>query len=162
MEDQKEINVVENTDTSVDYIEALNELKAKSVDKEKYDALRAENKKLIDSIVNGQTSNLDSYHVQDKRTASEIRKDLFNNAELNNLEYCKKAVELRQAVLDEEGVDIFVASGHKLNASQEDYNTAERVAETLKQCIDYAQGDSEVFTNELMRRTNDVRLPFRR
>lgn len=160
MEDQKEIKQ-EEQETNVDYIEAINELKRKSVDKEKYDALRAENKKLIESIVNGQSVEVEAQPIN-KRSAKDIRNELFNTAELSNLEYVEKALELRDAVLEEKGVDIFVGAGHKLNPSQEDYETANRVAETFKQCIDYAQGDSEVFTNELMRKTNDVKLPFRR
>lgn len=160
MEDQKEIKQ-EEQETNVDYIEAINELKRKSVDRDKYDALRAENKKLIESIVNGQSVEVEAQPIN-KRSAKDIRNELFNTAELSNLEYVEKALELRDAVLEEKGVDIFVGAGHKLNPSQEDYETANRVAETFKQCIDYAQGDSEVFTNELMRKTNDVKLPFRR
>ena len=42
--------VVDNTD----YIDAIKDLKQNSVGKDKYDALKAENKKLLDAIVNGQ------------------------------------------------------------------------------------------------------------
>ena len=42
-------DAVDNTD----YIAAIKELKQNSVDRSKYEALRAENKKLLDSIVNG-------------------------------------------------------------------------------------------------------------
>ena len=42
--------VVDNTD----YIDAIKELKQNSVDKDKYDALKSENKKLLEAIVNGQ------------------------------------------------------------------------------------------------------------
>lgn len=162
MEDQKELKQEEQIeDANIDYIEAINKLKRNSVDKDKYDALRAENKKLIDSIVNGQSVEVEAQPIN-KRSAKDIRNELFNTAELSNLEYVEKALELRDAVLNEKGVDIFVGAGHKLNPSQEDYETANRVAETFKECLEYAQGDSEVFTNELMRKTNDVKLPFRR
>ena len=42
------------TDTSVDYISAINEIKQNSVDRAAYDKLRAENKQLLDTLVNGQ------------------------------------------------------------------------------------------------------------
>lgn len=161
MENQNKEEILKEEDTNVDYIEAINKLKANSVDKTKYDALRAENKKLIESIVNGQSVEVEAQPIQ-QRSAKEIRNELFNTAELSNLEYVEKALELRDAVMREKGVDIFVGAGHKLNPSQEDYDSAERVAETFRECVEYAQGDSEVFTNELMRKTNDVKLPFRR
>ena len=41
-------------DNTQDYLAAIKELKEKSVDRSEYDKLRAENKKLIDAVVNGQ------------------------------------------------------------------------------------------------------------
>ena len=41
-------------DMTQDYIAAINELKQNSVDRNKYDELRAENKKLLQAVVNGQ------------------------------------------------------------------------------------------------------------
>ena len=45
-----EEEVVDNTN----YIDAIKDLKQNSVSKEKYDALAAENKKLVDALVNGE------------------------------------------------------------------------------------------------------------
>ena len=46
---RNEEDVVDNTD----YIAAIKELKENSVEKGKYDTLKAENKKLLDALVNG-------------------------------------------------------------------------------------------------------------
>ena len=53
LDDEKSVtgNVDEMTE---DYIAAINELKQNTVDRQKYDQLKAENKRLLDSIVNGQ------------------------------------------------------------------------------------------------------------
>lgn len=86
-----------------------------------------------------------------------LRSDLFSGKkDLSNLEYAQKALELRNALIDSEGVDIFVGRGSKLTPTNEDYEAAQRVADTFQQCIDIAQGDSEIFTRELMRLTEDV------
>ena len=45
--------------------------------------------------------------------------------------------------------------------SRSDYEAAERVATVVRECIEYAKGDSAVFTNELQRRTVDTAIPRR-
>ena len=103
MEEEKQTNVTgEGVVDNTDYIAAIKELKENSVDRSKYDALKAENKKLLDSIVNG--------------------------------------TEIAQ------------------QQSEEKIATANKVADVLQQCVDYAEGDSAVFTNELQRRIVDVKI----
>lgn len=157
MEDNFENQEVEQS-TELNYIEAIQELKRNSVSKDEYERVLSENKTLINSLVNGQS--LEPDVIEDKATAAEIRQKLFGSGdELSNLEYCKLAVELRDAVLREEGKDIFVANNHQITATSENYEKAQHVADVLSECIEYANGDPEVFTNELMRRTNDVVIP---
>lgn len=145
------------TDTAEDYINAINSLKQNSVDKAKYEQLRDENKRLLDSIVNGQELQ-QAPMVEEKVDVQELRNELFKeNSELTNLEFIEKSLKLREALLKEDpSNDIFVARGHNISPTQADYDTAERVAEIYAECVDYANGDSELFTQELMRRTNDA------
>ena len=110
-------------------------------------------------MVNGQPAPTEA-PVKPEVDIQALRNDLFNK-ELSNLEYCKKALDLRQAILDTEGKDIFVGDGHKAVVAPEDFITAQRVADVMKDAIDYADGDSQLFTQELMRRTNDIRIPRR-
>lgn len=158
----KNPEVVETTQTSADYIAAIQQLKATTVSKEEYDALAAERRQLLDSIVNGTATAPETQtETPDYET---IKKDCRNKlfaegSELNNLEYCKTALELRDAVLKSEGVDIFVGSGHNLTPTNEDYDKAQRVADVMQECIDEAGGNSEIFTAQLMTRTNDIKLP---
>ena len=42
--------------------------------------------------------------------------------------------------------------------TDDDVKTAEKVAQVLQECVDYAEGDSAVFTNELQRRMVDVKI----
>ena len=100
---------------------------------------------------------IDEYSALDD-DVQELRNELFKeNSELTNLEFIEKSLKLREALLKEDpSNDIFVARGHNISPTQADYDTAERVAEIYAECVDYANGDSELFTQELMRRTNDA------
>ena len=52
---EKETSVTgEAVDSTEDYIAAINELKQNTVERSKYEQLRADNKRLLDSLVNGQ------------------------------------------------------------------------------------------------------------
>lgn len=133
-------------------LKKYNELKANSVSKEEHDKLKQAYKDLFNSYANGEQLSTESPKAQ-KKTAEELRKELFYpKKELNNLEYVSKALELREAVLEETGEDCFVAKGHHVQPTAESYAVAERTAQILQECIDYADGNSEVFTNELQRR----------
>ena len=148
-------------DNTQDYLAAIKELKEKSVDRSEYEKLRAENKKLIDAVVNGQPGQEEPAAVKhSKEQIDELRNDLFNSPrELNNLEYITKAMELREALMENGEPDPFLPVGKQISPTRDDLEGAEKVAQVYRECIDYAEGDSEVFTNELMRRTRDVKLP---
>ena len=146
-------------DSTPDYLAAIKELKQNSVGREEYEKLKAENKKLIDAVVNGQPSQEEQVVAHTKEDIDRLRKELFNSdKDLSNLEYVTKAVELREALIENGEPDPFIPVGHQISPTREDIEKAAMVAQVYKECIDYAEGDSEVFTNELMRRTRDVRV----
>lgn len=157
--DEKELNNVSSETTGeIDnnqYIDALNQLKQNSVDRSKYEELKAENKKLLDSIVNGQELDID---LPKKESIQDLRNALFtDNSGLNNLEYAEKALALRSALIEEGKPDPFVPIGAQYLPTDDDYATAQRVANVLQECIDAADGDNVYFTNELQRRTINVK-----
>ena len=162
MLEEKETNVTGNVeDNTQDYLAAIKELKENSVDRSEYDKLRAENKRLIDAVVNGQPGQEEQVAVKhSKEQIDELRNDLFNSPrELNNLEFITKTMELREALMENGEPDPFLPVGKQISPTRDDIEGAEKVAKVYKECIEYAEGDSEVFTNELMRRTRDVKLP---
>ena len=162
MAEEKEISVTGTVeDNTQDYLAAIKELKQNSVDRSEYDKLRAENKRLIDAVVNGQPGQEEQVVVKhSKEQIDDLRNELFNSPrELNNLEYVTKAMELREALMENGEPDPFLPVGKQISPTRDDLEGAEKVAQVYKECIDYAEGDSEVFTNELMRRTRDVKLP---
>lgn len=142
-------------DMTPDYLAAINELKQNSVNREDYDKLKAENKKLLNSIVNGQAVEVEAGPKY--RDVAEIRDELFNH-EHNNLDYVKLALELRNTLIAKGETDPFLPVGKQISPTREDIEKAEMVAQVYQECIDYAEGDSALFTQELMRRTRDVKV----
>ena len=157
--EEENVNVVVEDNTN-DYIEQIKKLKESSVSKDDYNKLKADNKKLIDALANGTQVDVVEPKVSAVENINNLRSKLFGKgSSLNNLEYCKTAVELRDALIENGERDPFLPFGHNVVATDSDHETAERVATIMKECIDYADGDSDIFTNELQRRTVDVVIP---
>lgn len=145
-------NVEQDTNN---YIEAIKEIKANSVSKQAYDKLREENKQLLDSLINGKEIELPKQ--KEPVDIDKIRSKLFDeDRPLSNLEYVSNALKLRDELLERGERDPFLPYGQNISPTDEDITKAERVATVMKECLEYADGDSELFTNELMRRTNDA------
>ena len=158
--EEENVNLVVEDNTN-DYIEQIKKLKESSVSRDDYDKLKADNKKLIDALANGtQIEGKVEPKIDAVENINNLRKKLFSKgSNLNNLEYCKTAVELRDALIEKGERDPFLPFGHEVVATDSDYESANRVATILKECIDYADGDTNIFTNELQRRTVDVVIP---
>ena len=158
---EEEENVVTVEDNTNDYIAQIKNLKENSVSKDDYDKLRLDNKRLIDALANGtQVEGVVEPKVSAVENINNLRKKLFSKGNnLDNLEYCKTAVELRDALIENGQRDPFLPFGHDVVATDSDYESANRVATIMKECIDYADGDPDIFTNELQRRTVDVVIP---
>ena len=140
------------TETEFDPVQAINELKQNTVSKEEYNKVKAEKDKYLKALIEG------SQVADEKKEPvdiDELRTSLFTK-DLDNLTFAKKALELRNELIDQEGVDIFVGNGNKYDHDNSDYEAAQRVADALQSCVEVADGDSEIFTRELMRITNDV------
>lgn len=162
MNEQENKNLVvsqqENVNDSTDYIEALKEMKQNSVDRATYDKLKSENKQLLDALVNGKEIEMKKEEPVD---IAKLRKDLFNrDKQMSNLEYVSSALKLRDALIEKGERDPFLPYGDKVTLTAEHYDKAETVAAVLKECVEFADGDSGIFTAELQRRTKDS-MPYR-
>ena len=155
--EEKDSNSVTGTEVvdNTDYIAAIKELKENSVDRSKYDQLKAENKKLLDSIVNG--TDVDLPAKEEKKSIEELRA-AYLKEDQSNLEYITNTLKLREALIAEGKPDPFLPIGEQIMPTDDDVKTANKVAEVLQECVDYAEGDSAVFTNELQRRLVDVKI----
>jgi chorismate mutase len=153
---------LEKVDPEKNYAKAIRDLKENTVSKEDYEKLEAQNKQLLDAIINGNGETDDKDKVEVLPSIKELREDLYGGKKhLSNLEYWQKTLALREALMAQGETDPFVPVGERITAERSDFEAAERVATVVKECIDYAKGDSAIFTNELQRRTIDTALPRR-
>ena len=151
----------EQSNDSADLIKAIKEIKQNSVPREQYEKLQTENRELLDTLING--GQVEMIDPSTKPSISDLRKELFSKeaAEkgMTNLEFVSKSLELRNAIIESGGTDPFLPVGKGIEITRDDYEAAEFTAQQFQECIDIANGNSEVFTNELMRRTVDNSLP---
>lgn len=157
--EQDEKNVVsgeEQVGDATNYIEAIKEMKKNSVSKEAYDKLMADNKALLDAVINGKEVPATAEPKQ-PADIDALRKKLFSteNGDLSNIEYVKTALELRDALIEQQNVDPFLPMGKNISPTAEDMVGSDKLANALKSCIEYADGDSQLFTQELQRITKN-------
>lgn len=153
-EELTNVSGTEMSEAETDYVAAIQELQNNSVSKTQYEKLRNENKKLLDALVSGQKIDLPK---EEKPDVDELRKKLFNkDANLSNLEYVDTALKLRNALIEKGERDPFLPVGDRVNETAEMYDIAQRVADGLQECVDFADGDSGIFTAQLQRITKDT------
>lgn len=156
-ENEKNVSLEQETKspTEENYLEIIKNYKENSVSKEEYEKVIQENKNLLNQYIEGN-------QMEDKKgevdvDTNELRKKLFDvESPLSNLEYAETALKLRDQVIKETGRDPFLPYGQNISPTDEDVKKANNVAEVFRHCIEYANGDDEVFTNELMRLTDDA------
>lgn len=159
MEDniQTEQNEIENGEGNSNqvYIDTINELKAKSVPKDKYDQLIKERDGLVEALKTGQQVIINE--EEEKVDIDALRHELYDDPDKSwrPTEYVEKTLKLREAVMERGERDPFLPNGIDYQETADDKRLAENVAQTYRECLEYAQGDDQLFVNELMRRTKD-------
>lgn len=138
------------------YIAAIEEMKANTVSRDAYNKLRNENKQLLDALVSGKEI---PQEPQNKPSIPELRKKLFSEDQISNLEYVETALSLRDALIESGERDPFLPYGDKVDITAEQIEQANKVATGLREMLDFAEGDSGVFSAEYQRRVKDVSIP---
>lgn len=161
-EEQKQSEVKpEEQQDAVSLAKALKETRENSVPKEEYEKLKKQNSELISEVING-GGNTES--AQKEATPTDIdadikklREELYGPkcSELNNLQFWEKTLALRENVIKKGEPDPFLPVGAKISPTDEDAVKAQNVADVVQQCIEEADGNSEVFTALLQSRTNN-------
>ena len=155
--EEQNTNVADNTP---DYLAEIERLKSNTVDKSQYEKLLEDNKKLIQTVARNDErarANEAAKNNEQPIDINKLREKMFNpNNNLNNLEYIKSALELRKGLMDRGEPDPFLPIGNKISPTAEDVETANRVAKAFQSCVEYADGDPELFTQELQRITRDT------
>jgi len=138
------------------YIAAIEELKANTVSRDAYNKLRGENKQLLDALVSGKEM---PQQQAEKPKVSDLRKKLFSGEDMTNLEYVETVLSLRDALIEGGEKDPFLPYGDKVDITSEQIDAANKVAAGLREMVDFAEGDTGVFSAEYQRRVKDTSIP---
>lgn len=152
--------ITRDNEMETDYVAAIEEMKRNTVSRDVYDKMKEENRKLLNALTNGQEINKPNA-APEKKSAKELAANFMSSSH-NNLTYWQTALELRDAMIAEGMEDPFVPQGKKIAATREDYELAQKVADGVASCIEYAEGDSSIFTQELQRITKDTGMVRRK
>lgn len=144
---RNEEDVVDNTD----YIDAIKSLKENSVSKEKYDALEAEKKQLLDALVSGQDINLPD-EGEKLGSRLEYYKKYKENKFSSNLDFWDNFCKLRKATIEEYGADPTVTGnfgltpeGDRIEPAYGEAEAMEKEIGVIEQMIEEADGNPLVF-----------------
>ena len=134
------------------YIEALKEIKENSVPKDDFLKLKAENKKLLNSLANGDYSSQKAEVKEELPSRIECLKKYRANNFSSDLEYWKNICDLRDATIREYGKDPTVTGaygvtpeGDKLDPAYGEAEEMEAQFNTIKAIINEADGSPEQF-----------------
>lgn len=151
MQDENLTRDEENVVDNANYIDAIKEIKQNSVSKEKYDALVAENKKLVDALVNGEE--IETEQEEELKPRLDYYKAYKENEFNTDLDYWTNFLNLREATIKEYGKDPCVTGNYGLSPEGERVEPAYGEAETIdqqlgiiKDMITEADGDPTVFS----------------
>jgi len=149
----------QSTEVSSSLVDDLKKFKENTVPRSDFEKLESEYKDLFNSVLDGRSAMKveEGEVVLNDEDLNNMREDLFNK-EHSNLDFIEKSLILRKELIRRGEKDPFLPYGQNISPSFEDTQAAERVADVLQQCVDYANGDSALFTQELQRRTNDVKV----
>lgn len=145
-------------------LEQFNKLKDTMVPKEKFDQVSSRNKQLSEAIANNMQEQEEARKQEEpKPDASQLREELYGDkrSDLTNLDYISKTLELRDAILESGGRDPFLPTGGNDKDSLEAHNTANKVANGLKQLVEQSNGDPVAFNALYQANVEEVVLPGR-
>lgn len=139
-------------------MEEVKQMRENYVPKAEYDNLAQRNKQLSESLVNFDSQANKAKEEAPKPDVNKMRSELFGNdrKEMTNLEYMDKVVKFRDAAIEAGERDPFLPTGGPEKDSLEAHNTADKVANGLKQMIKDANGSPEAFNALYQARVEDV------
>lgn len=143
---------IEEDPKDIDYIKAITDLKKNSVARDEYNRVVEENKNLLKTLVEGGQI---EEPKNDPPDISELRKKLFSDEDLSNYEYVDTVLQLRDALIANGERDPFLPVGDQVEVTSDMIQGAQDTADALREMLDFADGDSRIFTAEYQRRVRD-------
>lgn len=137
-----------------DLVDDITTWKANTVSREDFERVQSERDKFARALMRGEQLEVEA---PEKPDVNQLRIDLFTEdvQKYTDVEIAEKTLQLRQAILDEGGIDPFVPFGQQTAPEESDFATAQRVADVLKECIDISNGNNAIFLAQLQSRMID-------
>lgn len=135
-----------NVGNAESVIKELADLKANMVSKEEYDKALADRNKFQQALIKGISVPAETSAPKSSTELRDEYADLIKKG-VNNVQGFAKALELRNALVNETGNDPFMTEA----LTKIDPDFGERVAETLNEILDKSEGDPNMFNALLSR-----------
>lgn len=136
--------------TAADYVAQLRELKEKTVSRDEYEKLRKENVVLAEAAATHFRD--DESETKPEVDVTALRKRLFGGHHYKtDLEYFSDAIALRDALVEGGEQSPFLPSNREYSPSGQDMADEKNFADTLRNCVEEADGDASYFTASLKR-----------
>lgn len=135
-----------------DYLANLQALKDNTVSKDEYAKLVADNKRLAQALANGDFGSHEESAKKQIISVDEAKAKLFNVTRKTDLQLFTEVLDLRDAVLNEGGNDPFLNVDPDHIPTEQEKLDADRIANNIRDAINYADGDPSIFRTEMMRR----------
>lgn len=154
-------SIDEIRDSEANYIDTITELKKNSVKRSDYDKLLEENKKLLDTLVNGDSVKEDTPEVvmSDEDLKKLIQK---TSRDTTNLDYITTMLAIRKEMIAKGLEDPMAPKVVNHTNDDRDYEKAQRVADFLQECVNEANGDNETFKALFQAGLQDPKLPTKK
>lgn len=137
---------------AADYIALVKDYRENYVPKSVHNKALADNRMLAQALANGEFCGSKETNVPVKPSVEEAKKKVFTGRKKTDLQYFSEVLDLRDAVLASGGRDPFLHTDPDYVPTEQDKITAERVADNLREAIEYAEGDPALFRQEMQRR----------
>ena len=126
-----------------DYVNQLAAMRETTVSKQEYNRICKENRQLAAALTNG-----GSIAQQQKEPVNlkELRNKVLTDKKRTDLDYFSDVIKLRDASIEQTGIDPFLPANSKYKPNEADVANANKVAETIKNCIEKSDGNPKKFT----------------
>lgn len=149
MAENENVVVEEEKITAEDYLANLQALKNNTVSKDEYNRLIAENKKLADALANGLPYEND-VDKEEEVDIDALRQNFFDKHK-NSLQMAKDMLALRDAVIESGQPDPALGNNPE-TFTPDNMAEVERVMTAIREAVEAADGNNDVFYSELQRR----------
>lgn len=122
--------------------------------------LKEAKKTFYDSILNKQPA--ENPNVEEPKVDIEaLRKKTFSTDQ-TNLEYWTNALSLREALIKEGKPDPFLPVGTNAPVTDNDIAAANRVAKSMAELVEMADGSPEAFNSLYQAHVKDINVPYKK